>query len=125
MMTQDIKEIGVINVEDIAVVEGTIEMRIPVEVISEQLDTTFDNIIESYKKNNPQIEQENIFYEVNLVFQFGNANPEFSLTIIVFDGDYKGNAEIWSELEITLSEDAKKQFRKIAWDKLGEALFNL
>lgn len=124
-MKQTIKEIGTINIESVEVAEGIIEMRVPVEVISEQMDATLDKVIENYKVNNPQIEQNNIFYEARLVFHFGSANPEFSLMLIVFDGDYKGTDEIWDELEITLSEDAKKQFRKIAWDKLGEALFNL
>ena len=124
-MKEIIKEVGTINVDDLKVAEGTIEMRMPVEVISEQLDMKLDDIYESYKKSNPQIEQENIFYEARLVFQFGRSNPEFSLMLIVFDKDYKGSDEIWDELEVTLSEDAKKQFRKIAWDKLGEALFNL
>lgn len=124
-MKQTIKEIGTINVEGLEVAEGAIEMRMPVEVISEHLDTKLDEIFDYYKKNNPQINQDNIFYEARLVFQFGRSNPEFSLMLIVFDKDYKGSDEIWDELEVTLSEDAKKQFRKIAWDKLGEALFNL
>lgn len=124
-MKQTIKEIGTINVEGLEVAEGAIEMRMPVEVISEQLDTKLDEIFDYYKKNNPQINQDSIFYEARLVFQFGRSNPEFSLMLIVFDKDYKGSDEIWDELEVTLSEDAKKQFRKIAWDKLGEALFNL
>lgn len=124
-MKQIIKEVGTINVDDLKVAEGSIEMRMPVEVISEQLDMKLDDIYESYKKSNPQIEQENIFYEARLIFQFGRENPEFSLMLIVFDKDYKGSDEIWDELEVTLSDEAKKQFRKIAWDKLGEALFNL
>ena len=124
-MKQIIKEVGTINVDDLKVAEGTIEMRMPVEVISEQLDMKLDDIYESYKKSNPEIKQEDIFYEARLVFQFGRENPEFSLMLIVFDKDYKGSDEIWDELKVTLSEEAKKQFRKIAWDKLGEALFNL
>lgn len=125
MKKTTIKEIGTINIEAVEVAEGIIEMRIPVEVISDQLDSTLDQVIANYKENNPEIKQDNIFYEARLVFHFGCANPEFSLMLIVFDGDYKGNDEIWDELEVTLSEDAKKQFRKLAWDKLGEALFNL
>lgn len=124
-MKQIIKEVGTINVEDLRVAEGSIEMRMPVEVISEQLDMKLDDIYESYKKSNPEIKHEDIFYEARLVFQFGRENPEFSLMLIVFDKDSKGSDEIWDELEVTLSEEAKKQFRKIAWNKLGEALFNL
>lgn len=123
-MKQTIKEIGTINVEGLEVAEGAIEMRMPVEVISDQLDMKLDEIFDHYKKNNPQINPENIFYEARLVFQFGRLNPEFSLMLIVFDKDGKGKDDIWDELEVTLSEDAKKQFRKIAWNKLGEALFS-
>ena len=125
MKKTTIKEIGTINIEAVEVAEGSIEMRVPVEVISEQLDTTLDKLLEDYMEKNPQIKQENICYEVRLVFQFGRSNHEFSLMLIIFDEDYKGTDEIWDELEVTLSEDAKKQFRKIAWNKLGEALFNL
>lgn len=125
MKNTTIKEIGTINIDAVEVAEGIIEMRVPVEVISEQMDATLDKVIENYKVNNPQIEQDNIFYEARLVFHFGTANPEFSLMLIVFDGDYKGTDEIWDELQVTLSEDARKQFRKIVWNKLGETLFNL
>lgn len=125
MKKTTIKEIGTINIEAVEVAEGSIGMRVPVEVISEQMDANLDRLLEDYKKKNPQIEKEKICYEARLVFQFGRLNPEFSLMLIIFDEDFKGIDEIWDELEVTLSEDAKKQFRKIAWDKLGEALFNL
>lgn len=126
MKKATIKEIGTINIEQLEVAEGTIEMRLPVEVISEDLDTTLDRLFDDYCKSNPQVEAKDVCYEPRLVFQFGRMNnPEFSLMLIIFDKDEKGVDEFWDELEVTLSEDAKKQFRKIAWDKLGEALFNL
>ena len=125
IMKQTIEEIGTINIDGINVAEGAIEMRIPVEVISEQLDTTLDEIYERFYKNNPEVKKENVFYEARLVFQFGRSNPEFSLMLIVFDKDDMGKDEIWNELEVTLSEDVKKQLKKIAWDKLGEAILDL
>ena len=120
-----IKEIGTINIDKLKVAEGAIEMRLPVEVISEHLDTTLDRLFDDYCKSNPQVEAKDVCYEARLVFQFGRMNPEFSLMLIVFDKDDKGVDEFYDELEVTLSDEAKKQFRKIAWDKLGEALFNL
>lgn len=125
MKETTIKEIGTINIDKVEVAEGTIEMRLPVKVISEQMDVTLDRLFDDYYKKNPQVDPKDVYYEARLVFQFGRANPEFSLMLIVFDKDEKGVDEFWDELEVTLSEDAKKQFRKIAWDKLGEALFNL
>lgn len=124
-MKKTIEEIGVINIETLKVVEGRIEMRVPIEVISEHLDMKLDYFFERYKEDNPQVNYENIVYDASLVFQFGTADPEFSLTIIVFDKDYKGNDEFYDELKVTLSDEARKQFRKIAWEKLGEALFDL
>lgn len=123
MKNATIKEIGTINIDRVEVAEGQIEMRIPVEVISEQMDTTLDTLIAQFRADNPKVDQ--VYYEARLVFQFGRSNPEFSLTLIIFDGTEDGADEIWDELEVTLSEDAKKQFRRIAWDKLGDALFNI
>lgn len=125
MNTQTIKEIGTINVEGLEVAEGQLEMRIPVEVISQQLDKKLDELFADFKKCHPKVTSENIAYEARIVFSLNRYNPEFSLMLIIFDAENQDTAEIWDELEITLSEDAKKQFRKIAWDKLGEALFNL
>lgn len=125
MKETTIKEIGTINIDKVEVAEGAIEMRLPVEVISEQMDATLDRLFDDYCNKNPRVNPKDVYYEARLVFQFGRINPEFSLMLIVFDKDEKGVDEFWDELEVTLSEDAKKQFRKIAWDKLGEALFNL
>lgn len=125
MEATTIKEIGVINVEGLEVAEGQLEMRMPVEVISEQLDSTLDNLFAKFQKDHPQITSENIVYEARMVFSLNRYNPEFSLMLIIFDAEDQGTAEIWDELEVTLSDDAKKQFRKIAWDKLGETILNL
>lgn len=124
-MKQTIKEIGTINIDSINVAEGAIEMRIPVEVISEQLDSKLDEIYECFYKSNPQVNPKDVYYEARLVFQFGRANNDFSLMLIVFDSNNMDNAEIWDELEVTLLEDVKKQLKKIAWDKLGEAILDL
>lgn len=120
-----ILEVGTVNVEKLEVAEGQLEMRIPVEVISQQLDKKLDKHFEDYKKNHPETPAENIFYETRLVFSLNRYNPEFSLMLIVFDGENQGEAEIWDELQVTLSEEQKKQFRKLAWEKLGETLFNI
>lgn len=120
-----IEGIGIINVEGLEATAGQLEMRVPVEVISQQLSKTLDELFAKFQKAHPKVASENIAFEARLVFSFNYYNPEFSLTLIVFDAEDQDIVEIWDELEVTLSEDARKQFRKIAWDKLGEALFNL
>lgn len=125
MKKETIKEIGVINIDAIEVAEGCIEMRIPVEIVSQHLDNKLDKLIADFEKNHPDATKRNIAYEARMVFSLNRYNPEFTLMLIIFDAENQDTAEIWDELEVTLSEDAKKQFRKIAWEKLGEALFNL
>ena len=125
MKRTTISEVGTINVERLELAEGQLEMRIPVEVISQQMDKKLDELYADYKKNHPKTPAENIFYESRLVFSLNCNNPEFSLMLIVFDGENQDKAEIWDELQVTLSEEQKKQFRKLAWEKLGETLFNI
>lgn len=125
MKKETIKEIGVINIEAVEVAEGCIEMRIPVEIVSQQLDNKLDKLIADFEKSYPDATKRNIAYEARMVFSLNRYNSEFTLMLIIFDAENQDTAEIWDELEVTLSEDAKKQFRKIAWEKLGEALFNL
>ena len=125
MKKETIKEIGVINIDAIEVAEGCIEMRIPVEIVSQHLDNKLDKLIADFEKNHPDVSNKKISYEAIMVFSLNRYNPEFTLMLIIFDAENQDTAEIWDELEVTHSEDAKKQFRKIAWEKFGEALFNL
>lgn len=124
-MKQTIKEIGTINIDAVEVAEGQLEMRIPVEVISEQLDSKLDKLFADFEESHPEVAKENIAYEARMVFSLNRYNPEFSLMLIIFDAENQDTAEIWDELEVTLSEDAKKQLRKIMWEKLGEVMFAL
>lgn len=120
-----ISEVGTINVEKLEVAEGQLELRIPVEVISQQMDKKLDELIGNFAETHPNVAKENIFFESRLVFSLNRYNPEFSLMLIIFDGENQGTVEIWDELQVTLSEEQKKQFRKLAWEKLGEALFGI
>lgn len=126
MKATTIKEIGVFNVEGLEVTEGRLEIRVPVDVVSEDLDKNLDKFFKDFSEHHPKVKEENISFEARIIFDFGNCNnPEFSLELIIFDSENHRAVEFWDELEITLSEDAKKQFRRIAWQKFGEAILNL
>lgn len=126
MKATTIKEIGVFNVEGLEVTEGRLEIRVPVDVVSEDLNNNLDKFFKDFSEHHPKVQEENISFEARIIFDFGNCNnPEFSLELIIFDSENHRSVEFWDELEITLSEDAKKQFRRIAWQKFGEAILNL
>ena len=123
MKKMTINEIGTVNVENFEMAEGIIEMRMPIEVVSEEMEETLDKLFEYFKKDYPEVKDP--VYEARLVFHFGHENPEFSMMIIVFDADDTEKMAMWDELKVTLSDEARKYFRKVAWDKLGEALFSM
>lgn len=123
MKKMTINEIGTVNIENFEMAEGIIEMRMPIEVVSEQMEETLDKFFEYFKKDYPEVE--NPVYEARLVFHFGHANHEFSMMIIVFDADDNDKMLMWDELKVTLSNEARKHFRKVAWEKLGEVLFDM
>lgn len=115
-----INEVGAINIDLLEVAEGVIEMRMPIECINDHMNGMLGLAFENYFERNPQINRNDVFYETRLVFHFGRLNPEFSMMLIIFDKDEKGEDEIWDELEVTIDEDTKKQIKKIVWNKLGE-----
>lgn len=127
MKRNTIKNLGTISIDKLEIVGGTIEVFIPVEASSNELDDVLEKCKASYKKDHPEIE--NVSFNVNLVFSMGYANPEFELQILVFDEDTDGETcEEYDSFfvgDIELSEDQKKQIKKVMWDKLGETLFNL
>lgn len=121
-----IKNLGTISIDKLEIVGGTIEVFIPIEASSNELDAVLEKCKASYKKDHPEIE--NVSFNVNLVFSMGYANPEFELQILVFDdttGETFEEYDSYCVGDIELSEDKKKQIKKVMWDKLGETLFNL
>lgn len=126
MKRNTIKNLGTISIDKLEIIGGTIEVFIPVEASSNELDAVLEKCKASYKEEHPEIE--NVSFNVNLVFSMGYANPEFELQILVFDdttGDTFEEYDSYCVGNIELSEEQKKQIKKVVWDKLGETLFNL
>lgn len=126
MKRNTIKNLGTISIDKLEIVGGTIEVFIPIEASSNELDVVLEKCKASYKKDHPDIE--NVSFNVNLVFSMGYANPEFELQILIFDDTTGETFEEYDSYyvgDIELSEDQKKQIKKVIWNKLGETLFNL
>lgn len=127
MRGKTIKDLGTINIEKIEVCNGQLEIFIPVEVISDELETVLDRLTEDFERKHPEVKS--VAYNVNLIFSFGFENPEFSMSILVFDENTQDAMEEYDHFfvgsDIELSADQKKQIKKIIWDKLGETLLDL
>ena len=121
-----LRNLGTINVEEIAIMGGQIEVFVPVDVISNELDAVIVKCENKYIEEHPEVV--NVAVNVNLVFTMVYANPEFALQIVLFDEDNEDNFEEYDDCivgDIELPEEQKKQIKKAMWDKLGEYMLNL
>lgn len=124
MNTQVIKEIGTINIEEVEVCDGQLEIHVPVNVISSQMEKILDFCMNHFKQKYPDVENPN--FDVRLMFSFGYDNPEFELMIYIFeDADSGNNVEFFDGFKVEISEDTARQIKRIAWNKLGDAILGL
>ena len=75
-----LKDLGTINIEQIEVSNGQLEIFVPVEVISNELDAVLEKCAEDYKEHYPEVETPS--FCMRLVFSFGYTNPEFELLVM-------------------------------------------
>lgn len=126
MKRNKISNLGTINIKSLEVSNGQMEIFIPVEVISDELDAVLEKCAENFRVHHPEVE--NPSFNLRLVFSFGYANPEFELLVVMFDETSADKFEEYDSSfvgDIELSEEQRKQIKKVMWDKLGETLFNL
>ena len=121
-----LRNLGTINVEEIAIMGGQIEVFVSVDVISDELDAVIVRCEEHYRARYAEVV--NVAVNVNLVFTMGYANPEFALQIVLFDKNNEDNYEEYDDFfvgDIELSTEQKKQIKKVMWNKLGEYLLDI
>ena len=125
MKKNKINNLGTINIESLEVSNGQMEVFIPVELISDELDVVLEKCAKDFKEHNPEVKMP--CFNLRLVFSFGYANPEFELLVVMFDEASEEFEEYDSCFigDVELSEEQTKQIKKVMWDKLGETLFNL
>lgn len=126
MKRNKINNLGTMNIESLEVSNGQMEVFIPVEVISDELDAVLEKCAENFRVHHPEVEKPS--FNLRLVFSFGYANPEFELLVIMYDEESADKFEEYDSSfvgDIELSEEQRKQIKKVMWDKLGETLLNL
>lgn len=121
-----LKDLGTINIEKLEIIGGWIEIFIPVDVASKELDEVLEKCEAGFREKHPEVKE--ITFDMSLVFSMGYANPEFELQIMIFDSDSESIFEEYDGFfigDIVLAEDQVKQIKKVMWDKMGEMLFCL
>lgn len=126
MRKTTISNLGSISIENLEVNNGQIEVFIPVEAVSDELDVVLEKCADNFREHHPEVETP--CFNLRLVFSFGYANPEFELLILMYDDASEGKYEEYDHIftgDLELSEEQKKQIKKVMWDKLGTTLLNL
>ena len=124
MKAQNIKELGVIDMNKVEACNGRITTFVPIKVIGDELDDLLDTLHADFKKKHPEVEE--TMFTVHVVYIYGELDsPRYELEIIVWDESNDVIAEFYEEIEVNLSEQAQREVKKAIWDALGKSLFNL
>ena len=120
-----IEELGTVELDNVKVENGIIEIHMPLANVGKSSDLIIDKCLQDFKKNHPDVKSDEVCFDFRLIFSFGFENPEFTVEVIAWKESDEDEVEFYEDIPITLSTAATKQVKRIIWDKLGEALFNL
>lgn len=124
MRRNNIKELGVIDLDKVESNNGRITTFIPIKVIGNELDALLDTLHADFAEKHPEVEEP--AYSVNITYIYGELyGSRFELEVIIWDENDDRVVEFYEEIEINLSEQATKEVKKIIWDALGKSFFNL
>lgn len=118
-----VKQIGTFNINKIEVAEGQIEVHIPVEIFGDDFNNTLDKVYEHFTKQYPDATMPS--FDSRLIWNFGTANSDFEVKIIMFDSDNPETVEFYNIGDIELTAEQSKRIKKAFWIKLGDELLNL
>ena len=126
MKAQNIKELGVIDLDRVVATNGQIETFVPITTIDNELDELLEKLHDDFKAKHPEVKETN--FNVNVIYSFGgyaDTYPEFNLEVIIWDESDENIVEFYEEIKVNLSEDATKEVKKAIWKGLGHLLFDL
>lgn len=134
--TAKIKGLGTINLSGVSIGNGQIEVHIPVEDVSGRLDRVLDECTSDYMKTYKDVRSgSELNFDVRVVFSYGSTtfengnNAEFNLFIIVWqqsdDITGRDTAKFYEEIPVAFDSVDTNKIKRIIWDGLGKAMFNL
>lgn len=129
--TTKLDSLGTIDLSGVSIGDGQLEVHIPINDVSKQLEKIFDECTADYMKKHENVNScDDLNYDVRVVFScggfaLGNSDSDFKLFVIVWQENDDMSAEYYEEIQVTFNDEDAKKMKRVIWDGLGEALFNL
>jgi len=129
MRIKAVKDIGTINLNNVEVNSGQIEIHIPVIDAKGKVGQILDYCMERYKGEYPMVNVEtDIYMDFNITYSFGGYTcPEFEAYVLVWQ---KSDEELHADtcecydFDFTLDGQEARDLKRIMWEKLGETILN-
>ncbi|MCC8015426.1 MAG: hypothetical protein LIO87_09535 [Eubacterium sp.] len=126
--TTKIEGLGTVNLDNVSVDDGSIEVHIPLKDVDNELVELMDVCQADFNKVYPDVDNKDICFDVNIIFSFGGftrLQPEFELSMFVWNEKDEQQVKCYSDIPVTLKPDSQKKIKRIIWDGLGKTLFNI
>lgn len=125
MKTKVVEGLGTVNLDEVEATSGQIVTFIPIKVVNDDLKEMFEKLENDFFQKHPEA-GDDINFTVHVVYSFGGwMNAEFELDVDVWDDADESIMENYDEIKVNLSENAAREVKRIVWEGLGKALFNL
>ena len=123
-----LRNLGTINVEEIAIMGGQIEVFVPVDVISNELDAVIVKCENKYREEHPEVDlsQYTLYRDIALHMNINDNKVSYSVAIILWIQDEDENeihVEFYDPFEIEINAEDNKYLKKLVMNKLMEAFF--
>ena len=126
--TVDVKEVGIINMENIDSTNGQITVHIPVISASKELEALLDRLQADFMAKHPEVDELDVCFDVNVIYSFGGyvagIGSEFVLDIYVWKDGNEDIVEEYDEIPLYMGEEGAKQIKQVIWNALGKMLMS-
>lgn len=126
MKSQNIKNIGLVNLEGAELGYSSLRLYIPIDELSESLAEKYNEVFNRFVEGK-NIEEKEVIHDISIYINLNGGELEYSLGIILWTEDTDGNVidECDSNLfEIELSDADASSIKKRVIEKLTEEFFN-
>lgn len=126
MNEQIIKGIGTFDLEKVKVENGEIEIYMPLDKMETSTDQILEKCLCIFQRRNPDVIENNIMWDLRLIFSFGRNEPIFTLGVYMWNKeDEERTMEFYNGFNITIRKDDSKLIKRLLWEHIGQVFLGI